>query len=74
MHKPSKPYVAYLLRLWRAREVRDTWRISLEEAQTHELHGFANLEEVFAFLQQAVEGEGAEEEASSPRAADGDET
>ena len=56
MTQPANPYQAYLLRLWYVREARDTWRVSLEDAQTRELRGFANLEELFAFLCKEVNG------------------
>lgn len=62
MKEKRKPYSAYLLRLWRTQEVRDTWRVSLEDAETRELRGFANLEDVFAFLRREVEGEALSEE------------
>ena len=50
MREKPEQYNSYLLRVWRAREIKDTWRVSLENAQTHELRGFASLEEVFEFL------------------------
>jgi len=62
MKEKRKPYSAYLLRLWRTQEVRDAWRVSLEDAETRELRGFASLAEVFAFLRREVEGETGEEE------------
>jgi hypothetical protein len=59
-------YHSYLLRLWRessAREAGDgpaaspeqgaeVWRASLESPQAGERQGFANLEDLFAFLRQ----------------------
>ena len=62
MKEKRKPYSAYLLRLWRTQEVRDAWRVSLEDAETRELRGFASLEEVFAFLRREVAGETLSEE------------
>ena len=62
MTKKSKPYRAYLLRIWQVQEIQDTWRVALEDASTRELRGFASLEEVFEFLQREVEGEASEEE------------
>ena len=56
LEKPDN-YASYLLRIWHAREVRDVWRVSLENAQTHELRGFANLEEVFTFLSQVIKSQ-----------------
>ncbi len=63
MDSQNEGYLAYLLRLWRVRETRDRWRVSLEDARTRELRGFASLEEAIAFLQQEVthkENEGTE--------------
>lgn len=56
---PDRPenYTSYLLRVWRVREFRDAWRVSLENAQTHEVRGFASLAEVFEFLDQSMESE-----------------
>ncbi len=54
MDSQNEAYLAYLLRLWRVRETRDQWRVSLEDARTRELRGFASLEEALAFLQKEV--------------------
>lgn len=53
-------YLAFLLRLWRE-DVKAPWRAMLENPHTDERHGFADLEELIAFLQkitavQAPEG------------------
>lgn len=56
MDSQNDAYLAYLLRLWRVRETRDKWHVSLEDARTRELRGFASLEEVLAFLQKEVAG------------------
>ena len=59
-------YYSYLLRLWRESSAGDTgpelpessepgewvWRASLESPQAGERQGFANLEDLFAFLRQ----------------------
>jgi hypothetical protein len=46
-------YLAYLLRLWRVNdEEGPVWRASLESPHTGERHGFANLELLFAFLEE----------------------
>ncbi len=49
----KKIYQSYLLRLWRTEE-SDTgsWRASLEDLNTGGRLGFANLEELFAFLME----------------------
>jgi hypothetical protein len=45
-------YHSYLLRLWSADEQgQKVWRASLENPHTGEHLGFANLERLFAFLQ-----------------------
>jgi hypothetical protein len=53
--------VAYLLRLWQAQEGGSAvWRASLESPQTGERWGFANLTDLFTFLEkeagQAAQG------------------
>jgi hypothetical protein len=46
-------YLAYLLRLWRVNtDEGPVWRASLENPHTGERHGFANLELLFAFLEE----------------------
>lgn len=67
MSDKPEDYTSYLLRVWRVREFRDAWRVSLENAQTHELRGFASLEEVFEFLSQKMESESDAEEGSEAK-------
>jgi len=55
MSEDHPAYQAYLLRLWRVREARDVWRVSLEDPHTRELRGFGSLEEAFRFLNALVE-------------------
>ena len=50
MSEKPRSYQAYLLRLWRVVEAREAWRASLEDAHTHELRGFASLEDLVKFL------------------------
>jgi hypothetical protein len=46
-------YLAYLLRLWRVNDDgKPVWRASVENPHTGERHGFANLETLFAFLEE----------------------
>src|SRR3954451_10875119 len=46
-----KDYLSYLMRVWRApAESDDTWRASLEEPHTREVHGFKDLQSLFAFV------------------------
>jgi hypothetical protein len=48
---------SYLLRIWRAGNGdAPEWRLSLEDAQTHERHGFTDLESLAAFLDQQMHG------------------
>ncbi|MCW5853478.1 MAG: hypothetical protein KIT87_25650 [Anaerolineae bacterium] len=49
-------YQSYLLRLWAADEDGTRcWRASLEDPSSGERIGFANLEELFAFLMRRTE-------------------
>ena len=50
-------YRAYMLRMWRTEEDGHNWRALLEEVETGKRHGFANLEELFEFL-ESLGGEG----------------
>jgi hypothetical protein len=51
----SKPYLAYLLRLWRVRQGgASEWMASLESTSTGERQGFASLEAMVAYLNQAM--------------------
>lgn len=44
--------LSYLLRLWRAGNGdAPQWRLSLEDTQTHALHGFEDLAGLVAFLE-----------------------
>ena len=46
-------YHAYLLRLWRTGEGETAaWRVLLEDPRTSERHGFADLNSLFAFLNE----------------------
>ena len=48
--KPAR-YHAYLLRLWDANSRgRPDWHASLEDTHTGERRGFADLEQLYAFL------------------------
>jgi len=50
----AKKYQAYLLRLWRESS-QQPWRAMLEDPHTGDQHGFATLEQLFAFLQQQTQ-------------------
>jgi hypothetical protein len=51
----QRPYLAYLLRLWQAREGGcAVWRASVESPQTGERRGFASLADLFTFFQGEV--------------------
>ncbi|MBN1484799.1 MAG: hypothetical protein JXA37_08765 [Chloroflexia bacterium] len=55
-------YQSYLLRLWRTQsDEQILWRASLESPGTGERHGFADLQELFHFLQTQTEQAGTEE-------------
>lgn len=48
-------YRAYMLRMWRARGwVGGTWRASLEDAETHEVRAFRDLQALVTFLCQVM--------------------
>ena len=44
------PYQVYMLRLWR-NGTQTPWRAALEHARTGERHAFAELTDLFAFLE-----------------------
>jgi hypothetical protein len=48
-------YYSYMLRLWQDDQANIAWRISLENAQTGERKGFANLDDLFSYLSQQIE-------------------
>ena len=50
MSKRKREYMAYLLRLWRENDDRP-WRALLENPNTKERFGFANLNELIEFLE-----------------------
>jgi len=46
-------YLAYMLRLWRVNDGGNSvWRASVESPHSGERYGFANLELLFAFLEE----------------------
>ena len=47
----KREYMAYLLRLWRENR-DDSWRALLENPNTKERFGFANLNELIQFLEE----------------------
>ena len=56
MRTKRADYVAYMLRLWRSRGLWGiTWRASLEDAETRDVHGFRSLEALVAFLQEMIQ-------------------
>ena len=55
MGKARRGYLSYLLRLWQARVDGElVWRASLESPCPGERRGFANLADLFAFLEEEV--------------------
>jgi hypothetical protein len=53
MNKEQRGYISYLLRLWQIRsEGKPAWRASLESPHTGERRGFANLADLFTFLEE----------------------
>ena len=69
MDNYSFPYHSYLLRLWPATvQGQIVWRASLENPHTGERLGFADLERLFAFLQdQTTQLSGDESQRPSPK-------
>ena len=53
MTRRPTEYHAYLLRLWNANpDGLPAWHASLEDPHTGERHGFADLEQLYTFLQE----------------------
>jgi len=53
MIEEQADYLAYQLRLWRARGGGEiVWRVSLKSARTRESRAFATLDDLFDFLRQ----------------------
>jgi hypothetical protein len=53
MTTEQQRYLAYMLRLWQvSSDGEPIWRASLESPHTGERHSFANLELLFAFLEE----------------------
>ena len=75
MGSSERPYLSYLLRLWREGNGKaPTWRASIEDAHTGGRQGFATLGLLFAFLEGETVGTDAataddtsEEGAARPR-------
>jgi hypothetical protein len=62
---PAPAYRAYLLRLWR--EAADaSWRCSLQAAESAERLGFADLEQLVAYLLRLTDSAELEAAARSP--------
>jgi hypothetical protein len=58
MTTEQQRYFAYMLRLWQvSSDGEPIWRASLESPHSGELRGFANLELLFAFLEEQTGGQ-----------------
>lgn len=56
MDSREEKYLSYMLRLWRAvSEAGGAWRASLEDPQTGERKGFADLQGLFGYLSERTE-------------------
>jgi len=56
MAKRQRRYLSYLLRLWQTSDGRkQIWRASLESPGSGERQGFADLQDLFDFLQGQTE-------------------
>lgn len=59
MEPRQRRYISYLLRLWQTRDgTRSIWRVSLEDPYAGECRGFADLEQLCAFLKQKISADG----------------
>jgi len=66
MDKQHTTSHSYLLRLWQTGSAgQQVWWASLENVQTGERLGFANLEQLFVFLMQQTEHDGEAGDAQS---------
>ena len=53
MNREQGSYLSYVLRLWKTKsEHEGIWRASLQDPHTGERKGFANLKDLFTFLEQ----------------------
>jgi hypothetical protein len=58
MTTEQQRYFAYMLRLWQVgSDGEPIWRASVESPHSGELRGFANLELLFAFLEEQTGGQ-----------------
>ena len=55
IEQPDSHYRSYLLRLWRSGEGK-ACRVMLEHVDSHERHGFADLDGLCAFLREQADG------------------
>jgi hypothetical protein len=73
--RESQEYLSYLMRLWRAADEhgKPVWHATLEAPVTREMHTFADLMSLFAFLRGQTDGvlgrDGKQEAESSERSA-----
>jgi|RhiMetdeSRZDD1v2_1073273.scaffolds.fasta_scaffold533859_4 hypothetical protein len=66
MDKQQTTSLSYLVRLWATGAGhQQVWRASLEDAQSGERRGFANLEQLFVFLMEQTEQSGDPPDAQS---------
>jgi hypothetical protein len=67
MAEEPHEYYSFLLRLWRtSHNGKPGWRASLESAQTSERCGFADLESLFAFLEEQTGGDASQDDRTQP--------
>jgi len=58
MTTEQQRYLAYMLRLWQvSSDGEPIWRAFVESPHTGERHGFANVEMLFAFLEEQTGGQ-----------------
>jgi hypothetical protein len=69
MSNEKPDYLAYLLRLWKEEgKGQNAWRASLQRSRTAKRRVFANLDDLFAYLQRqmgvALDADGGNNEAA----------
>ena len=68
MNREQGSYLSYLLRLWKTKSGGEgIWRASLENPHTGERKGFANLTDLFTFLDQEIGSRGRDSTPSTPQ-------
>jgi hypothetical protein len=55
----ERRYISFMLRLWLTQDgTQSIWRVSLEDPVSGERRGFANIEQLCAFLKRQISADG----------------